>query len=890
MKAIKMDDEMEIEEDKKIKAEDRIKEILNKASESNPLNKVNPKERKYNITRQTKPKNQIDQYVEDMIKAEVRELPQIQSFFASPQIRKQISDSEARFYQDLVNSVVYNTRVSVTDLLHGAYFVYYIGERSFALESNVFTNDRLFWISKLSTRLKKRKIYPFLRLNNNNVSLQTLAIAQDKGYRKGYVQDYEKNFSCIGLDSLTNDEKKKLENTEALKTNEIQYYTYNNLDYGCITFKSGCTITFLKDEIDQVVDKIKNVRVLGNKKNLENEIKLFKIKEGKGVYISQNLDLTDFFPCEIIVNNPLNYAFLFKFDIDMLAFENHLHDKFEFTVDEGFDSFFKFKNLIQWNTFDLMVNFLIVEKMTTYKTDDKYTDFRKYIDDFISKYNEIKRDIRDLRKIIDKTLKLLIKFFDSFPTKIKFEKMYKFSEPIRDMYEKLKTEIKKKTPEKFEFLLRDFKLTNTCVTIFNCVRNNCLFMEGVLKKLNLFLVKFRGKQGGTIVEDAKGIGVNIFTMLDFAANKNFLVNVIRTPSVFLGNLLEDDEEFNKGLAKENKKMDKKYDKHKKRNDEIMRLQKLSAEDCIKRFIAIYFYEEDAIEFDDYDFEGNKTIFEGNFGSWFKDEIKNKKGYPNGDYYKKMVAYGAQLLLDNGTDLENLEIDESERKKLNFLIASYKNYKERDDLENKMIINNNKEKINDLKEENINLKENKRNYLKKGEEVTVDFMKERNIDIIDTENEDESFVNFIKFTRENGITDDVVKQIILDSGDYDYKKVLEKKDKNLIKMLQDEALSRHGKEAEDEKEDEDMKVVEEKEKDDEENIINRNKEVYSDNDEDVKKIFRITKVKKKNEGTNEDKLKEKKKRKREARKEQQSVVGLDLKKKGKIRKGRFDDED
>ena len=242
MKFIGKDDAMEMEGNEKME-DNKIKGILDNASRLNPLNKVNPREKKYSVTKQRKPKNEVDQYVEDMIKGDVKDLSQVQSFFANS-VKKNISESEAKFYQDLLNSITYNTKVSVTDLLHGAYFNYYIGGISFNLKSNVFTNDRLFWISKLVVRLKKRDIYPFLKLSDNNVSLQTLAVAQSKGYRKGYVQDYERNFSCIGLESLTPDELKKLQSTEELRKNEIKYFKYNNLEYGRIKFESGCTITF----------------------------------------------------------------------------------------------------------------------------------------------------------------------------------------------------------------------------------------------------------------------------------------------------------------------------------------------------------------------------------------------------------------------------------------------------------------------------------------------------------------------------------------------------------------------------------------------------------------------------------------------------------------------
>lgn len=881
MKAIKMDDGMEVEGNEKME-ENRIKGILDNASKLNPLNKVNPTEKKYSVTKQKKPKNEVDQYVEDMIKGDVKQLPQIQSFFTNS-VKKNISESEAKFYLDLLNSITYNTRVSVTDLLHGAYFNCYIGALTFNLKSNVFTNDRLFWLAKLSVRLKKKSVYPFLKLSDNNVSLQTLAVSQNKGYKKGYVQDYERNFSCIGLESLTPDELKKLQSTEELKKNEIKHFTYNNLEYGCITFKSGCTITFLKNEIDKVADKIKKVRVLGNKKTLDSGIKLYKIKQGKGVYISQNLNLTDFFPCEVIINDPLNYAFLFKFDIDMLAFENHLHEDFSFTPDGGFDSFFNFYNLVQWNTFDLMVNFLIVEKMTTYKTDDKYAGFRKRVEDFISSYNEIKRDVRDLRKIIEKSLRLLTRFFDSFPTRIKFAKITKFSNPVREMYEKLKTEIRKGTAQKFEFLLRDYNLINTCITIYNCIKNNCSFLENILKKLDLFLIKFRGKQGGSIAEEAKKIGRNIFNMFDFYNNEHFLVNMIRTPSIFLGNLLEDDEEFNENVAKENKKMDKKYDEHRKRNQDIMKILDMNKKDCIKRFITAYFYTSDIISDNDFTIEDKRTQLKNNFGRWYKKEIVDGKGYPDGEYYKQISGYGAQLLLDNSIDTDDLEnISKETKEKLEFFIKSYETYKKKNELENNIIINDNKEKINLLKKENDELKENKKNYLEKGDPVTEEFMKEHGIEIIEEEEDNPDYNNFVKYARENGISDDVIRDKV-GSGDIDWKEVWEKKNENLIKLLQEETLDRHGKK--DEEDDEEMQEVEEE-------IINTNVEDKKEEDKEVNsdeesRTYKAGKGSKQiDTATSSWKLKQKRNQQKQKRKNQQetakNVVSMEQKggKKGK----------
>ena len=867
-----IDEGMEIDDGEQMEAGNRVKIILEEASKSNPLNKLDPKEKKYHVTKQKKPKNEVDQWVEDMIKAEISDLTKIQNFFASPSIRRQITINEAKFYQDLINSTAYNTRLSVTDLLHGANFNYYLGVKSFGFKSNVFTNDRLFWISKLSIRLKKRRIYPFLKLSDNNVSLQTLAVAQDKGYRKGYIQDYEEDFSCIGLESLTAEERQKLKDTETFKQNDIKYYFYNNKEYGCLRFPSGCVITFLKDEIDNVVDKIKKVKVLGNKKNLTNEIKLYKLKAGKSVYISQNLNLTDFFPCEIITSNPLTYGFLFKFDIDMLAFENHLRANFNYKNDEGFDSFFQFYDLVQWNTFDLMVNFLIVEKMTTYKEGDDFADFRKSVENFISQYNDIKRDVRTLRQIIEKTIRMLVRFFDSFPTRIKFAKIQKFNDPARDLKEKLQAEIRKGTPEKFEFLLRDYKLFNTCATIFNSVKNNCSILEGILIRFNSLLLKIRLKQGGTIEKDAKKLGVEIYNIFDFLNNKNFLVDVIRTPSLFLGNLLEDNEEFNKGIKDEAKKMDKKYELYQKENERIEEILKVNPEDCIKRLITIYFYTKDEISDNDFETDGNKTILKNDFAEWYDKDIKKARNYPNGEFYKKMAVYGARLLLSGAVDLEEVEIDQKTEKNLGYLIDQYNVFANKNKIEDQLAINENQEMINKLEKENRDLKENKKDYLRPGEAVTVDFMKEHNIDIIDDDNNEE-YMNFVNWARDNGVTDDILLQA-LNSGDYDYKQIMRDQNPDLIKDLQEQTLDKYGKGVdneeempqEDQKEEAPPQEEEKKEDEKEEEISTTSKS---------KPIFEVKKEKPHNYLSATEKRKKKKqeeKAKKEADKRIRGVQG------------------
>ena len=62
MRFIGKDDAMEMEGNEKME-DNKIKGILDTASRLNPLNKVNPREKKYSVTKQKKQKNEDDKYV-----------------------------------------------------------------------------------------------------------------------------------------------------------------------------------------------------------------------------------------------------------------------------------------------------------------------------------------------------------------------------------------------------------------------------------------------------------------------------------------------------------------------------------------------------------------------------------------------------------------------------------------------------------------------------------------------------------------------------------------------------------------------------------------------------------------------------------------------------------
>ena len=817
-----------------------IKEIINNAAEDNPYNKINPNEKKYKIEKKQVVRHPIDQRIFNMIENKINSIKEIQKFILDAD-KVQINDSEAEFYLELIRSSVYNVKINLSNILNGRCFNYYIGSNTFSKTSSVFTNDRLYWISLLSLNLKSKRIHQYLKLTENCVSLQTICTAQTSGYKKGYVQDYEENFSCIGLETLDKDEINKLKSVDTIKGLDIQTYTYNNIEYGCIVYDTGCIITFKKDEINDLPEKIKRVKIIGNKKNFASEIKLYKLKEGKGVFLSQNVVLTDFFPCEVIVTDELDYSYLFKFNIDMLKFEGYLYKFFDFTLDGGLDSFFRYENLIHWNTFDLMVNFLIVERMTLYKNNYRFEDFRNYIDKFLNDYNEIKREFRNFKLTIEKCLKLIIRFYDSFPTKITYAKVSRFEIPVKDALGKLNTKIKSQIPMKIFNLLTSYGLKRSCNTIFNCVTNNCAIILKIMTEIDSFLTRFKARNGRNLSENLKQIGRDIFNIFNVGGNSYYLTNVMRTPALFLGNLLEDNEDaFLEGMDKINYDYGKERNAHQKELKRIVFFQMGATKDqSIKRCIGLYFIYDNVVSEDDVEMDGNDTDFQGTLNEWYANEFKKSEQYED-DYIKEIRAYGGESIYYNIDDFQELNVDDETMDKLKNLKKLYLNYAKKENLENQIKINENNNLIHNLNIQNENIKKNKKSYLPPNKEVTEEFLQKNGIEIR-MRDDDDDYWDFITFTRKKGITDDIVNDNI-DSGwiqDFDDAKENDELINSLIQNTQ-KKWGKHGTAWEDQEEE---KI---EDKDYNENWGNENINIQNVKEEnkEEEKIENIPKVEKK----------------------------------------------
>lgn len=698
-----------------------------------------------------------------------------------------MKESEAKFYTELLKSLVYNVKLNIADLLNGRCFKYHFTVNNFLLYSKVFSNDRLYWQTILWNNIQDDPIlYQVLKINNKEVNLQTISKYQGKEYKKGYIEEYKSDFSIIGKETLSEEDKKKLEagNIDGIDCYKGNYKV-DGVQYNFRIFKGGCILTYKDGYKGELLkNSINGTRMVSLKKTLVEEIKVMKIAAEQSFYISQNIKTTDFYPCVVIFSNPLDYSFMFNLDVDMLSLSEQLRYLAESNSGEIKDlgSFLHFENLVTWDTFDVLANFLVIENSIKYK-EEKYKYIRDVITPFSEDWTNIKREFRLAKKRIEQALKLFVKFYDSFQKRIPYDKMINMQKEIDRIINAMNAFDEEIFNNIHEFL-KKHNLLKVCLTIANSVKGRCSLIKETLTLIKDFTDTLNSKTGGQIIYKAKVIGTKIFGFFNISTNDNIMINDIRTPSSFLGNLLTG-EEINARAAAEqlDEEKEKKEDKEEKESNLIMLSKKLSNEDAIKYLIFVYLKamginndpKNPKKQYFKIDRDNYKVNFANEVEAWYNGGGDRDKIYDliqKSGYFNDLVAIGVKLFAgrDDIKAFRKLSIPPGISDLLGTLYENLKTYNNKLDENLKLYINEKEAELARLSNLVGSLKA-KQMYLplKEGDPVTIAFLNKNDIDKYIPENNIQKAQ--LDYLRKRGITDDVI-QMALETGDETMKEILD----------------------------------------------------------------------------------------------------------------------
>lgn len=735
-----------------------------------------------------KQKSQEEQIVDVIIANGMRDKESISKYFIN-QIPTMDSNL-ANFYLQLAKSVVYNARVGIADILNGRYFYYYYGSTNYTLKSNVFTNDRLYWITLLYNSIKENEtLQKIIEIDDGYVNLQTLCEVQKGEYKKGYIQDYYTDFSIIGFDSLSLEDQTKLLNGDLGLENALTgEYTIKGITYTYYIYQNGAILTFDKKLADNVKDIMKNVKVVDSKKNMKDGLKVYKIEETRSVFLSQKLKLVDFFSGELDVTNPLSFSYLFKININMNEFEKYFIKQVDANINKNdilLGDIIEFQNFIYWDTFDLFVDFLIVEKMTTLK-EKKYNIIKSKIDSFIETWKTIKSDFKNIKSAVEPILAFFVKFYSSFPTKISFSTMVKLSKYLSKIKPKFETVAKSNISGKIINFLTKFGLKKNCLTIYNCCNREFVVIKAVLNKVQDFLQGMLNKDLSDPITLAKEIGRNIFSLFMNNINDIYLINTIKSPALFMGDLQNgNDQIIEDAINKMDNILNNEIENDIQENEELKFIKETPYSTGLKYLIKIYFETRNVDDELFSETDDNDIAFKGVLNKWFESQgIQNQ--FEKSPSYDKVGMTGLKSMYneqswDSITTMPKIVVDYMEN-----LYNDYVTYVKTNNLVEQQEIIDKENQINKDKIELEDMKKGSLVYINENQNASKRLQQKLGIRVF-TQGEINAYggeEELIKL-RKKGITDDVIRKRLDGIYDGDFKYLAENPEEinNLINETQ-----------------------------------------------------------------------------------------------------------
>ena len=728
-------------------------------------------------------KNEIESVMEELNKKKVDSLTGIKNYFESKGTNM---DSDiVSFFYELLNSKVFSKRLSINDLLKGRELNIYIGHKRYSNAFNYFTNDKLYWLTLLDIAFKENKydqdIIKCFKFVDNTVDLETVVSNQESVYKTGYMHDYNADFCFVGEELFGEANMKGIKegkiNPEELAEKE---FAYQGKKYKYIYYGKGSLICY--EESINLKEALNNIKFVDTKKKFDtNGLKVHKIQNNnsEAIYFSQNIKLTYFMPNIVYLADNAKTSYLFKLNIDMQEYENcifkiiNAKDK----VSDDIGEYLYFHNIVEWDTFGTMVDFLIVESHLVLNTNDKFALLKMNIDNLIKDWVDIKEKFNECKQVFTKILNLFVSFYDSFQRKIPYNLDTKYSKIISKIDENLKIVIGNKYDTEVLSFLDKYKLKLTCITIYSCLENDCENVLTIYEMIKSYIESYTSRKEINLINRTRTLGYAIWRNFLYSNATEHLINIIRTPSSFLGNLLGG----NLSLIKDKiKQFETNYDEMVERDikdvELIKQITEISTYSAINVIIMIYFHirnneeEKNGNERIKFGYKKRQNKLTGNIARWIKSEkIYTKiKRYSK---YKDLVALGRQIIVDNYGYKEYM-FDEY-KKFLNDLYDGYANYL-------KKIEANKQMKEAEIKQEAIDI--NMRNN------IGIDPIPDKNIDeknlndrkikIFNTENA--RLLDFRKYARQNGVTDDIISLWL--SNPYSEENLTKENEKDIVNNL------------------------------------------------------------------------------------------------------------
>lgn len=464
--------------------------------------------------------SEVSRITSELIKKNLTKPEEIQNYFNIN--FKTVTKQNQALYQALVGSRVLNGNIRISDVLTNRPVYEYFSYSG--LKTKTICNDSLYLSSLLSN---------FMRLGNSSIFNQncvrygkidkvifcSIPFKCDGNIKKGYYQDYSGSFAAVGMEGLSDEERAAILSGNEAKVNfyigDEEYTSYGN-NNACVIAKSTTTL----NDLGKYFNAMKVINV-SNKIGLSE--KVVEV-DNKVRYIDSKVSPEKFCPAFLITPVQVSYSVFFRVALDynkiFTDMENELNKNNKMTVP---------MNLFYWTSMQQCFDFLGVFSVTAKIVADNKT----LINNIYTKYNELK-DVLNVWKVNQlKFQKILLDFYHSFNTRVKFDNLI-------ELYSKISNYIDVRD------MLRGDETYNEVIAFVETCREFCGLIKNQLNdkvysiadKLKAVLFDLSVGKSNNMLKDLRDIGYAIYRVSYMPGNEFFpSFPFILSPGGFLGNVL-----------------------------------------------------------------------------------------------------------------------------------------------------------------------------------------------------------------------------------------------------------------------------------------------------------------------------------------------------------------
>lgn len=368
--------------------------------------------------RSKNPPSEAQKWADEITRKGLKTLEDIRSYFAQNLVS--MTDANYGFYKMIAESKVINNKLHLTDSLANTPLVnYFFIDR---VSVKVITNDWLYLASCFKYRLSQLQgnaDYKEFVKNSTilNVTYVSKSFNADWTYTKGYYQDFKDDFSAIGTETLSNENRTTLiGGRNPVNTFDFSYagsiYKTRDLNGSCIISKNNATN-------QEITDNLNNIKIITVDKKVSLNPKSIKIND-KVKYIDTKVKPEKFCPAYLLMPDPVECAMLVKISYDYNDFFEKLKTKY------NNNRFYLPVDFIIWENIPQCFDVLAVLSVTT----DISNDLKNRLNGIYGNYIKYKVAIDLWKKNQLDFSRILTEFYHSFQDKINIDKLNRINEKV----------------------------------------------------------------------------------------------------------------------------------------------------------------------------------------------------------------------------------------------------------------------------------------------------------------------------------------------------------------------------------------------------------------------------------------------------------------------------